>query len=145
MVNKYQAVMDFIKQCPLVGEDLYFNFIDESDNDGNTSLATVPYGQVVKRYVDGDLLMKMQFEIRQVKPLSTYSNTTANTEQIHLVQKFLDWINEQGNKGNYPNWGTVEIMRMSTPDEVKTPTLLGVTKDGSLYAFPFEIFYLERN
>ena len=67
MVNKYQAVMDFIKKCPLVGWDLYFNFVDETNNDGNTTLSTIPYGQVVKRYVDGDLLMKMQF--RNVKKL----------------------------------------------------------------------------
>lgn len=145
MVNKYQAVMDFIKNCPLVGKDLYFNFTDETNNDGNTNLYTVPYGQVVRRYVDGALLMKMQFEIRQVKPLTTYSNTTANTEQMQLVQEFLDWINEQGQKGNYPDWGEVEIVSMATPDTVKTPSLLGISTDGSLYAFPFEIIYLERN
>jgi hypothetical protein len=145
MVNKYQAVMDFIKNCPIVGKDLYFNFTDETNNDGNTNLYTVPYGQVVRRYVDGALLMKMQFEIRQVKPLTTYSNTTANTEQMQLVQEFLDWINEQGKKGNYPDWGEVEIVSMATPDTVKTPSLLGISADGSLYAFPFEIIYLERN
>ena len=145
MVNKYQAVMDFVKGCPLVGRDLYFNFIDETNNDGNTTLSTVPYGQVVRRYVDGDLLMKMQFEIRQVKPLETYSNTTANADYMQLVQEFLDWINEQGKKQNFPDWGDVEIIKMSTPDEVKTPSLLGVNEKGALYAFPFEILYLERN
>lgn len=145
MINKYQAVMDFINSCPLVGYDLYFNFIDETNNDGNTTLATVPYGQVIRRYVDGDLLMKMQFEIRQVKPLATHSNTTANADQMQLVQDFLDWINEQGANGNYPDWGDIEIIKMSTPDEVKTPSLLGISAEGALYAFPFEILYLERN
>lgn len=145
MVNKYQAVMDFINECPLVGRDLYFNFIDETNNDGNTTLATVPYGQVVRRYVDGVMLMKMQFEIRQVKPLAAYSNTTANTDRMQLVGEFLEWINEQGRNGNFPDWGDVEIVKMSTPDEVKTPSLAGSGNEGALYAFPFEILYLERD
>lgn len=144
MINKYQAVMDFIKGCPLVGRDVYFNFIDETNNDGNTTLSTVPYGEIVKRYIDGDLLMKMQFEIRQVKPLATYSNTTANTEQMQLVQEFLDWINEQGEKGNFPDWGDIEVKKMSTPESVKTPAFVGSNTEGALYAFPFEILYMER-
>ena len=145
MKNKYQAVMDLINTCHLVGYDVYFNFIDETNNDGNTTLATVPYGQVVKRYVDGEKFMKMQFEIRQVKPLATYSNTTANTDQMQLVQEFLDWINEQGKQKNYPQWDNCEIISMSTPEEVKTPSMLGVSDEGMLYAFPFEIIYIERN
>lgn len=42
MTNKYRAVMELISQCPLVGRDLYFNFIDEGCRDGNTTLTTVP-------------------------------------------------------------------------------------------------------
>lgn len=145
MANKYQAVMDLINTCPLVGYNVYFNFIDETNNDGNTTLATVPYGQVVKRYVDGEKLMKMQFEIRQVKPLATYSNTTANVDQMQLVQDFLDWINEQGKNKNYPEWDGCDIVKMSTPEEVETPSVVGVNETGTLFAFPFEITYIERN
>lgn len=146
MTNKFQAVMDLINTCPLVGYDLYFNFIDESNTDANTTLVTVPYGQRVRKYVDGTILMKMQFEIRQIKPMSYYSNTTENTDQMQIVQNFLDWINEQGKLRNFPDWGeNCEIQSMKTPDEVKTPSVAGVTDGGALYAFPFEILYLERN
>ena len=144
MDNKYNAVMAFINRCPLVGRDTYFNFIDETNNDGNTSLLTVPYSTPYKKYVDGDILWRMQFEIRQVKPLSSESNTEANAEQIQLVQEFLDWINAQGKKQNYPDFGErCNIISMSTND-VSTPSFAGADEKGALYAFPFEILYFER-
>ena len=145
MVNRYEKVMELIKQCHLVGNDTYFNFIDETNNDGNTTLATVPYGQLIKKYVDGEKLMKMQFEIRQVKPLTQYSNTTANMEEMQKVKEFLEWINEQGEKGNYPDFGDkCVILSLGTPDGVEEPSMLGKNQSGALYGFPFEIIYKER-
>ena len=143
-MNKYKAVLEFIKTCPLVGSDTFFNFIDETNTDGNTSLMTVPYGQLVKKYVDGMRLMRMQFEIRQVKPLNRDSNSSANAEEMQTVKDFLDWINLQGESGSFPDWGEVEIMDMSTSNGVTDPSVAGVSNDSTLYAFPFEILYLEQ-
>lgn len=144
-MNKYQAVMDFLKECPLVGEDMYFNFIDETNNDGNTSLLSVPNGQLVRKYVDGGGLYKMQFEIRQTKPLTKYSNTTANTEQLQKVKDFLDWINNQGKEKKYPIFGNgCTIQSMKTPDGVIEPSVIGRSDTVMLYGFPFEISYTER-
>ncbi|MBO5060239.1 MAG: hypothetical protein J6C82_04930 [Clostridia bacterium] len=145
MDNKYNAVLELVKQCPLVGTDVYFNFIDQTNNDGNTTLATVPYGQLVKKYVDGDKLLKMQFEIRQVKPLAQDSNTTANAEEMQKVKEFLDWINEQGRRCNFPDFGEkCEVQAMRTPEGTEFPSMVGVNEQGALYAFPFEILYIER-
>lgn len=144
MANKYQAVMDFINTCPLVGYDLYFNFVDETNMDGNTTLATTPYGQKVREYVDGTILMKMQFEIMQIKPMSQCSNTTENTDQMQAVKEFLDWINEQGKMKNFPDWGEdCKIQSMATPKGVKDPEMVGSNEGTALYSFKFEILYLE--
>ena len=146
MTNKYQAVMNFINTCPLVGHDLYFNFIDHTNPDGNTSLVTVPYGEPAKKYTDGSFLMRMQFEIRQIKPMSSYSNTTENTDQMQGVQDFLDWIKEQGKKKNFPDFGEdCEIQSLKIADGVNTPSIAGTGEGCALYAFPFEILYIERN
>jgi hypothetical protein len=142
-INKYKAVLDFIKTYPQVGDDLYFNFIDETNTDGNTALLTVPYGQLVRQYVDGMRLKKMQFEIRQVKPLEQDANTSANAEEMQAVKDFLDWINEQGEARNFPNWGTTQIVGLSTSEGVEDPSLIGVSDNGALYAFPFDIIYIE--
>lgn len=145
-MNKAQAVMDLISTFPLVGNDAYFNFVDETNTGSNTSLLTDGYGHLVKKYVDGDKLKKFQCVIRQVKPLSRYSNTTENIEQMQAVQQFLDWINEQGRKGNFPDFGEkCEVQRMSTPDGVDYPMNTGIYEGTALYSFPFEITYIERN
>ena len=145
MTNKYDAVMEFIKTCPLVGCDTYFNFIDQTNTDGNTSLMTVPFGQVVKTYVDGMKLKKFQCEIRKVMPLSQQSNTTQNIEQIQAVQDFINWINEQGRKKNFPDFGDeCTVQRMETSGGAEIPSIAGYDDNSALYAFPFEILYTER-
>ena len=145
-MNKYDAMLNFIKQYPLAGDNAYFNFIDQTNIDGNVSLGTVPYGQVVRRYVDGPMVMKMQFEIKQVKPLSQESNTSANAEEMQKVREFLEWINLQGALKNFPDFGEeIEILSLGTPEGVKDPRVAGYDDTSVLYSFPFEIIYIERN
>ncbi len=144
-MNKYEAVLSFINTCPLVGRDTYFNFIDETNNDGNTSLMTTPYSTPYRKYVDGEILWRMQFEVRQVKPLSSESNTVANAEQMGLVQQFLEWVRTQGNLKNYPDFGEkCNIIDLKISGDVCTPSMVGKSAEGALYAFPFEILYFER-
>ena len=142
--NRYEAVMEFINTCPLVGRDTYFNFIDTTDTEANTSLYTVPYGKIVKRYTDGGKVKLMQFEIRQNRHLAQYANTTANTDEMQKVKDFLDWINAQGKAKKFPDFGDERmILKMSTPDGVDDPSIAQATENGALYSFPFEIMYLE--
>lgn len=144
-MNKFQAVMDFISTCPFVGNNTYFNFVDETHTNGNTSLLMDGYGHLVKKYVDGESLKKLQCVIRQVKPLSPYSNTSENVEQMQIVQHLLDWINEQGKLKNFPDFGEkCAIQSLSTPDGVLYPMNTGVYEGTALYSFPFEITYTER-
>lgn len=145
MDNKYAAVMDFINKCPLVGTDTYFNFTDATSDDGNTFLYAVPYSKPYKKYVDGDALWRMQFEIRQIKPLCRESNTIANTEALQVVTDFLNWVRQQGENKNYPDFGeNCTILDLRITDDVITPMMTGMDENGALYAFPFEILYFER-
>lgn len=145
MANKYQAVMDLINTCPLVGHSTFFNVIDETDSDGNTSLLTMPDGTLVKKYIGGEKLKRFSCEIRQVKPLTFSQNSKQNIEQIQLVQEFLNWINEQGEKGNFPDFGRgCTVQSMGTPEGADVPSVAGVSEDVALYAFTFEITYLEE-
>lgn len=144
-MNKFKSVLDFIGTCPLVGRDLFFNFVDTTENGGNTSLVTDGYGEIVKRYVDGPKLKKMQFVVRQTQPLSRQSNTSENVEQMQKVKEFLDWINEQGKQKNFPDFGEkCEVESLETPEGVEYPMLTGNYEGTALYSFPFEIIYMER-
>lgn len=143
MINKNQAVMDWLEQCPYVGPDNYFNFIDATQQ-GNTSLLTSPYGYVERKYVDGGALKKYQYEIRQNKTLSKISNTSENIDNMQAVQLLLNWVNKQGKIRNFPAWDDCTIVDIRTPDGVDYPSMAGQSDDGALYAFPFEILYTER-
>ena len=66
-------------------------------------------------------------------------------EQMQYVQEFLDWINEQGENENFPDFGKKCIVqRMRTPDGVDYPMPAGIYEGTALYSFPFEILYLEK-
>lgn len=144
-MNKAQAVKDFIMNCPLVGYDMFFNFVDTTNENGNTSLLTSGYGSVVKKYVDGTALKRFECEIRQTKPLSRYANTDENVEQLQCVQEFLDWVNKQGKEKNFPDFGKeCTVYSIGTPEGVCYPMQTGITDGTALYAFPFEILYTER-
>lgn len=141
-MNKFTKLSEFIGSCPLVGYDMYFNFINETNQDGNTSLITSGYGMTVKTYTDGMKVKKLQCEIRQVKPMSSYSNTNENVEQMEIVKEFLDWINEQGKNKNFPDFGSENnVLDIKTPDGVDYPMLAGAYEGTGLYAFPFEVIY----
>ena len=142
-MGKLREVFNFINTCPLVGYDMYFNFVDETKRDSNTSLITDGYGHLVKRY--GEEVKKIQCIIRQTKPFTEQSNTNENVEQQEKVQEFLDWINEQGKQGNFPDFGEgCKVIKLATPDGVIYPMEVGVYNKTTLYSFPFEITYTER-
>ena len=141
-MNKYEAVLNFINTCPLAGADGYFNFIDETNSGGNTSLMTGAYPTPYRTYVDGGKLFRMLFEIKQVKPYSQQSNSSENAEQFDRVQQFLNWINEQGENGNYPQFEGATVVGMECTSDM--PLINGVNQNAALYSFPFEIYYKEE-
>lgn len=146
MDSMHQAIYKFINTCPLVGHDMYFNIVSQDNPDNNTALLIATYGELVQKYVDGDKVMKMQCEIRQIKPCSLQPNTAENVEQLDKVQEFLDWINSQNKNNNLPNFGTDKIVEaVKTPDGVANPIPAANYEGTTLFAFPFEVIYYERN
>lgn len=147
MDNKFEAVMDFISSSPYAGQDTYLNYVTDEKNDDNTAVLTSGHGKVVTHYVDGTDLISLAFEIRQIKPHSKDSNVYANTDAMQEVQRFMDWINQQGKAKSFPDFGSnCRVQSMATPKTAKTPSLIGLTEaeDAAIYAFPIEILYLER-
>lgn len=147
MTNKIEAVTEFLSACPYMGKDTFINFVTDENNDDSTSLLSTQYGKVIRRYTDGECLINLPLEIRQTKPYSKESNSTANAEYMQEVQFFLDWINKQGRENNFPDFGDrCSVQKMSTPDSAATPVLLGTNEAETtgIYAFQIEILYLER-
>jgi hypothetical protein len=151
-VDKNQAVIDYIIKCPTIKySPLYFNFINAED--GNNQFVTQTQERYAsKRYVDGSvmkiysftiILYKSTADIAVVK-LDGYPNE--NISDMSDIQALIDWIREQNNVHNYPDFGEDCII-----DEISTttenPSFDGIDDQVSpplaIYSVTIEIQYLD--
>lgn len=130
-VDKNQAVIDFLVNCPQIANNkLFFNFINGNDND--KQIITLSNDRRTNTtFVDGSVLKRYSFTIVDFRSVtyqaivkdSGYPNE--NVEEMLDVQGILDWVNTQADNGNYPNFGEDCIIdAMYTSSD--TPNLNGV-------------------
>lgn len=159
-MDKNQSVIDFLLTCPIVqSHPLFFNFINAKDKSKQvTAIATST--SINQKYIDGSVLKKYSFSIIDFCSVSyqaipkTLPGTTApqlvseNIADLELVQQLMDWILEQADDGNYPDFGddcVVEDMTTTT----NTPQLNGVdtqvTPPLAKYSITIQIDYLDTS
>lgn len=151
-MDKNQVIIDYLIQCPQIKNNpLFFNFATIKDN--NKQLVTVANDRAVsKPYIDGSVLRQYTFTIIDYKSViyqaivkqPGYSNE--NVEDMLDVQSIIDWITEQNELRNYPDFGEgyfIEDIKALTD----TPNLNGV--DTSVqpamakYSISIQIDYLD--
>lgn len=150
MADKNQAIVTFLLECQQIKDSpLYFNFIN-AKNDAK-QIMTVSNDTLLNRpYIDGSVLKRYSFTIIDFKSISDsalvnlvgYSNE--NIEELADVQSLMDWIKEQNDVQNYPDFGKdCEIQEMKTTAE--NPTLDGINEDEQLamYSFTIQIDYID--
>lgn len=151
-VDKNQAVINYIIQCPeIINSPLYFNFLNA--NDGTTQLLTQSNERYAsKRYIDGSVLKIYSFTIViskstadiAVVKLEGYPNE--NVSDMADIQALIDWIQEQEDLHNYPNFGEdCLVEEISTTSE--NPHFDGIDEQVSpplaIYSVTIEIKYLD--
>ena len=130
-VDKNQAVIDFLVTCPQIANNkLFFNFINGKDND--KQIITISNDRRTNiKYVDGGIGKRYSFAIIDFRSVTyqavvkTTGHPNENVEEMLDVQGILDWINEQADARNFPNFGEdcfIDAMTTSTD----TPNLNGV-------------------
>ena len=152
MVDKNQAVIDFLLQCPTIANNpLFFNFLNAEDNDKQIITQSNDINLDTK-YIDGSVMKRFTFTIIDFRsvaylPLPKVAGyTSENVDEMFDVQGILDWVNAQADAKNYPNFGTsCEIDDMRTTSS--TPTLNGVdtsvTPALAKYSISIQIDYLD--
>lgn len=111
MIDKNQAVIDFLITCPSIyNSPLYFNFINaKNDNKQFVTVANDVYTQTP--YIDGSVNKTYTFTIIDFKSISynpvvkQEGYTDENVDDMAMVQALIDWVNEQDDNHNYPNFG----------------------------------------
>lgn len=154
MVDKNQAVIDFLLNCPQIAYNpVFFNAINAKDNDKQI-ITQANDVSLNSKYIDGSVLKRYIFtliDFRSViyQPLPKVEGyVNENVEEMLDVQSIMDWVNEQADLQNYPNFGEDCIIdSMSTTSD--NPNLNGidtnVTPALAKYSMSIQIDYLDTS
>lgn len=153
MIDKNQAVLDFLITCPSVRNNpLYFNFVNAKNN--NKQFVTVANDVVTQQpYIDGSISRTYTFTIIDFKSVSynpvpkALGYTDENVDDMSQVQALIDWVNEQNDNHNYPDFGedcVIDSMvalsdnpSLNSVDTTLTPAL-------AKYSITIQIDYLDN-
>ena len=151
-IDKNQAIIDFLITCPeLSSNPLFFNYVNAKED--STQIITQSNDKSMNRtFVDGSVLRRYTFTFIYFKSISYtpvvkqpgYSNE--NVEEMLDVQAVVDWVTEQAEILNYPDFGTdcfIEEMKVLTDnpnlnsiDTTSTPPL-------AKYSLTIQIDYID--
>lgn len=153
-IDKNQAVIDFLLTCPQIqSSPLFFNFT-KADSESKQIVTEGNDTMLNRTYLNGDILKRYTFTIIDYRSVAYQAlvniqgYTHENVEEMLDCQGIIDWVNEQENIRNYPNFGeTCEI------EEIKAltlnPSLNGVQSSGSLnlakYSIAIQIDYIDKS
>lgn len=153
-MDKNQAIIDFMITCPEVQNNpLFFNFIHGKED--NKQIITLANEKILNRtYINGDILKQYTFTLIDFKSV-TYNAIVKepgypddNVDDMASVQDIIDWVAEQNEIRNYPNFGSdcmIEEMRVLTDN----PNLNGVDTNTSpplaKYSMSIQIDYIDKS
>lgn len=151
-LNKNQAMIDFLLECPTIQEHpLFFNFSQVKED--NAQFVTQAVDKLLSHsYIDGSVMKRYQFTLIAYKSISYnplvrlpgYSNE--NLDEFEEFKKVVDWISLQAEAHYYPDFGPdcmIDSMQAST----EIPNLDGVDVSGAQsvakYSVQINIDYMD--
>ena len=154
-MDKNVAMIKFLMQCPTIQENpLFFNFADEED--GNNHLIT-GRDSTKRSYIDGSVLKQYTFTIASYYSVSHNAIINdedlpyiadENIESMAKIQEILDWIDEQADSNNFPDFGTecvVEEMKTLTTDPDIDGIDTSVNPPIARYSIGVKVSYLDNS
>ena len=151
-MDKNQAMVEYLLGCDQIKNNpLFFNFLN-AQGDNKQFLTQGNDKKLNRTYIDGSELKRYTFTIvdyrevayQAVVKQAGYPNE--NMEELLDVQGIIDWITEQNELRNFPNFGTgyqIEEIRTLTD----TPTLNGVDSNLATplakYSISIQVDYLD--
>lgn len=153
-IDKNKAVVDYLLQCTdIYDSPLYFNLVNAQDNSIHI-LTTAEDKALSQPYVDGSISKRCTFNLIIFKSISDMELVKAdgypneNIEELNAVQKLIDWIQEQQDLHNYPDFGeNCFIDNIDT--ETDEPRFNGIDTEVSpplaMYSIAIIIEYLDTH
>ena len=137
---KTNAMLEFLKQYPPL--DGFIKLNSSTNEVGEVAMNTVYGDDVVSEYTSGDADKEFVFAIVEYKEHSPNYNSI-NLESIVSSQDFMEWIDQQNRKRNFPNFGmNCEIYEIRNLQNM--PNLAGADETTGKYMFLVKVRYTER-
>jgi len=111
-MDKNKAVVDFLLTCDYIKDNpLFFNF-GEAKSDNKQIVTIANDVRVNTPFIDGSVRKRYTFTIVDYKSVAYKAiprregASDENMENAFEAQQVIDWITEQAELRNYPNFGT---------------------------------------
>lgn len=152
-MDKNEAVLNFLTTYSgIQTSPIFINFINAKDND--VQLLTDGNDVALNRtFVDGSVMKRYTFSLVITKSITNMALAkletgvlSENIDDLADIQAFMDWVNEQGDNRNFPDFGTDCIIEeMHTNAE--NPSINGINTEVSpalaLYSMEIRIDYID--
>ena len=154
-MDKNQVMIEYLNTCTSISSrKLFFNYAKGEDETNHFVTEAIDKA-TQKPYVDGSVMKRYSFTIISYKSIGYRAVDTSdvatdeNLEEILEVQEVIDWIIEQSELQNYPDFGTdclIDDMQCTTDK----PVLLGIYTDSvgnpmARYSITIQIDYLDKS
>lgn len=151
MTDKNKAILDFITTYSgIATSPIFINFINATDSD--VQFLTESNEKALNRkFIDGSVMKQYTFSLVITKSITNLAllkdgNLSENIDDLADIQAFMDWVNEQGENQNYPDFGEdCVIEEMHTTAE--NPSIDGINTETSpalaLYSMEIRIDYID--
>ena len=150
-VDKNTATLNFLMEYPdMQTNPLFVNFMNATDNDVQFMTDSNEVA-LNRKFIDGSVMKQYTFSIlitRSITDLALVKDgvLSENIDDLADIQAFMDWINEQGDNHNYPDFGeNCVIEEMHTTAE--NPSIDGINDEVSpalaLYSMEIRIDYID--
>lgn len=150
-MDKNQAILNFIVGYEgIATSPIFVNFINAKNND----VQFIPDSNdkaLNSRFIDGSIMKQYTYSLVIIKSISDMAiakdiMSGENIDDLVDIQRLMDWINEQGENQNYPDFGEKCVIEdMHTTAE--NPSLDGinteVTPTLALYSMEIRIDYID--
>lgn len=154
MINKHTAMIDYLCTCPTIRDNpLFFNFGEAKEN--NTQFITASNAEKFgTEYIDGTRTKYYVFTLLTFKTISynaivkTPEYKDENLLELTEFQEVIDWINDQEDLHNYPDFGTdcvVESIVCGSANPQIEEVRSDVEPAIAIYSITIQVEYLDKS
>lgn len=151
-MDKNKAVVDFIMTCPAIqNSPLFYNY--GKVEDGNRQIITLANDiKSNTAYIDGSVRKTYMFTLIDYKSVSNMAvinregAVDENIESAFEAQQLIDWVEEQSELRNYPNFGAdcvIDDMHVVTDQPNMNGIDRAVTPALAKYSISIRIDYID--